>query len=239
MFPHRMRERRKVAEANRDGGPLRVDLRSEKAYTIGQAARLAGISAATARRWLAAIGRDHAEVRDPDLLLSFFELIELVVFARFRAQPNPVKVERIARAHAFAGTEFGTLHPFASLKLLQLGGHVLHHFDIETAVHVADWIALDMAGHPTLPGLVQSELDRNVDYRDGFAGVWHPRGRGVPIIVDPYIAGGRPVLEGHGITIETMQRRWAAGESFDELAVDYDLSRAAIERAVQAVSRAA
>jgi uncharacterized protein (DUF433 family) len=219
---------------------LQDDFRTGKAYTIPQASRLAGISPGTARRWLVVVGgRNDDEARDPALMLSFLELIELVVVARFRAPPKPVKLERIAQAHAFARQEFDLPYPFASLKLLKLGGHVLHKFDEATGARQSEWMALDMGGHYTLPGLVQTELEQNVEYPDRFAGVWYPHGRDVPVIVDPHIAAGRPTIKGRGITVETLRRRWFAGETFKALARDYGLPPEMVEKAVQAAATAA
>jgi uncharacterized protein (DUF433 family) len=217
----------------------RRDFRLGKAYTVSQAAGLAGVSTATARRWLSVVGGRDDELRAPLLMLSFLELIELVVVARFRAPPSSVKLERIARAHVFARQEFGLHYPFASLNLRKLGGHVLHKFDEVTGARPSEWMALDMAGQYTLPGLVQFELENNVVYPDEFAGIWYPHGRQVPILIDPYIAGGRPTIEGRGITVETLRRRFFAGESTNALALDYEIPRETVERAVQVAATAA
>lgn len=219
--------------------PGRKDFRVGKAYTIWQAAGLARISSATVRRWLAVVGHEDDETRDTIPMLSFLELIELVVVARFRAPPTPLKLEFIGQAHAFARREFGLPYPFASLNLRKFGGHVLHKFDVETQTKPSRWIALDMGGQYALPGLVQTELERNVIYPDDFAGVWYPRGRDVPIIIDPYLAGGRPTIEGSGVTVETVRRRFYAGETLADLARDYGLRRATVEKAVQAAAAAA
>ncbi len=213
------------------------DLRLAKAYTIPQAARLAGISTSTANRWLTVSGWDPSG--EPYPMLSFLELIELVVVARFRRPPAPMPFARIAEAHAFAKKEFGLPYPFATEKLLRLGGHVLHRLHLDSDEKPRDWTAIDMDGHHTLPGLVQAELELNVSYPDEFAGVWYPRGREVPIVVDPRIAGGRPSIEGHGITVETLRRRWQAGESPSKLALDYGLTRHVVEQVVQVARTAA
>ena len=215
----------------------RDDFRTDKAYTIPQAARLAEISTSTANRWLSIVGWDSLD--DPYPMLSFLELIELVVVAKFRRPPTPMPFARIAQAHAFAKQEFGLPYPFATEKLLRLGGHVLHCLHLKSDDKSHDWTAIDMNGHHTLPGLVQAELEQNVTYTDEFAGIWYPRGRQVPIVVDPRIAAGRPTVEGHGITVETLRRRWHAGETFRELALDYGLTKDVVERVVQVAQIAA
>lgn len=53
-----------------------------------------------------------------------------------------------------------------------------------------------------------------------------------PIVIDPRIAFGRPVMLRKGVTTSAIAARVDAGESVDELAADYDLRPAEIEQAV-------
>lgn len=181
------------------------NFRTGKAYTVTQAARLAGTSPQNIGRWLrgyAAAGHQMAPVfgpRSPDAprTISFLELAEIIVVAKFR-QRDPrgkrrISLDRLRKAHGFARREFGLEYPFASRNLKLEGGHVLHDFDL----HHPDkeLIALDMNGQWVLPFPVQRELESfDFDPDDHLARRWYPQGRDGRIIVDPHIAAGRPPL---------------------------------------------
>src|SRR3972149_3647087 len=98
-------------------GPVSLDkFRTGKAYTVPQAARLAHSSSATVRRWLKGyevpghrmtpvFGRKIEAPEAGPLLVSFLELVEIVVVARFRQGADGhhrVPLERLRQAHDFA-----------------------------------------------------------------------------------------------------------------------------------------
>src|SRR4051794_15427055 len=156
--------------------------RTGKGYTIWQAARLAGVTTQTAKRWLLGYDRTYGSVgpvvgeraRQPAtssdaLMLSFLELVELVIVGRYRKKSSPVSLDRIRAAHDFAQREWDLPYPFASLNLLTLGGHLLRVFDETHPAAASEAMALDMGGQWTLPGLVKNELERNIEFQDQFA----------------------------------------------------------------------
>lgn len=218
--------------------------RTGKAYTIAQAAHLATTTPPTVRRWLlgsASPGHSTAPVfgkksgEDP-LLVSFLELVEIVVAVRFRrGSPGhpPLRLDVIRRAHAFARDTLGVPYPFASLKLREAGGHVMHEFDRREGV--TGRMALDLRGQYELPLPVRAELCKHVDFnaQDTLAQRWWLQGRTGPVVVDPHVAGGGPTVRGRSITIDTLRSRWKAGEPIDALAQDYDLDRQIVEQALQ------
>jgi uncharacterized protein (DUF433 family) len=53
-----------------------------------------------------------------------------------------------------------------------------------------------------------------------------------PIVINPYIAFGRPVVERKGVSTSAIVERIDAGESVEDVANDYDLGRAEIEQAI-------
>lgn len=229
-------------------------LRTSKSYPIWQAARLANVTPQTARKWLLGYEGTYGPVapvfgdrerRSPGasqvLMLSFVELVELAVVARFRKRPRPIKIDRIRDAHTFARNDFGLEYPFASIKLLQWGGHIVHQFPELNPSYPSDAVALDMQGQPTLPGMVTFELKHNLVFseRDPFAERWYPRGRETPIVVDPAVAAGRPSIDGTGVTIATVMARWKSGEKIRELSRDYDIPRETLELVLQVADAAA
>lgn len=235
----------------RDWGPTnprgQVDaFRFGKSYTVPQAARLAGVSPATVRGWLRGsdaptrrmepvFGANRAKKGDP-LVVSFLQLMEIVVVAQYRRGipgRRPLTLERLRRAHAFARDYWrGLEYPFASLTLKEMGGHVLHAFDEANPNGAA--LALDMGGQWALPGFVTQALESfDFSHVDRLAERWYPAGREVPIVLDPRIGGGRPTIQGSGITVDTVYRRFRAGQTIEFLADDYDLDQSAIEEAIR------
>jgi hypothetical protein len=168
--------------ATTDGDSILADrFRTGKAYTLRQAAKLASVSTQTARRWVLGyeesdrqgspvFGPKSDEPTGAPLMLSFLELVELDVVAKFRKNAPSLKLANIREAHRFARAEWQLAYPFASAKLLAVGGHVLSDFARERGAERSEWLALDMQGSPSLPGLVRDELGNNLEYPDTFAG---------------------------------------------------------------------
>src|SRR5439155_17515888 len=122
-----------------------------------------------------------------------------------------VTLERLRRAHTFARRKFKLPYPFASLNLRETGGHILHEFDEQNPD--GPRLALDLNGQWELPGLVRRELE-HLDFdwdgriQDPLAVRWFPKGRAIPIVVDPHIAADGPTIQGGGVTVGTIQLRW-------------------------------
>ena len=53
-----------------------------------------------------------------------------------------------------------------------------------------------------------------------------------PIVIDPRLAFGRPVVLGKGISTPAIAGRIDAGESLDDVATDYELGRSEIAQAI-------
>jgi uncharacterized protein (DUF433 family) len=57
-------------------------------------------------------------------------------------------------------------------------------------------------------------------------------GTDMPIAIDPRISFGRPVLAKHGVSTAVISDRIDAGESVEDVAADYELTRQEVEQAV-------
>ena len=53
------------------------------------------------------------------------------------------------------------------------------------------------------------------------------------VVIDPRIAFGNPIVDGTGISTAVLAQRYKAGDSIDELADDFGLSRDAVEQAIR------
>lgn len=201
--------------------------RTGRVYTIGEAARLADTHPTTARRWLQGIAVEGRVRSEPVFhrgatdkpWVSFLELAELVIVARYRKENVPLKTLR--RAHRYASEKWDTEYPFAHLKMARMGRHVLCEFR-EAHPTKANLTVLDQDGQYVLPGIVADEyLHFDFDDTDQLAIRWYPYGRDVPIVVDPHFGAGRPTVPGRGVRIETLKQRNKAGQDPESLAVDF------------------
>ena len=141
------------------------DWRTGPLYSIREAARLAGVSPATVKRWIQGyqtVGGQRAPVFGDPIetpLVSFLQLAEIITASGFRRKS--VTLERVRAAHRVAQREMGIEYPFATLNLEAFTGHILHITEPNNP-----WVAvavLDTPGKYTLPGLVRQVL-RTFDY---------------------------------------------------------------------------
>jgi uncharacterized protein (DUF433 family) len=226
---------------------VRDRFRSGKAYTIEQAAHLADISPGTIRNWLYGAKMPDGykmspvfgpKAKPPDgLAVSFLELSELIIAAQFRKRK--IKLPRIREARNFAVQETGLAYPFAHLDLDSVGGHILARFEeiYPRAGGEPSFVVLSSPGQYVLPGIVQEQIKRfEYDDDDHFASRWHPYGVGVPVVVDPHYAGGRPTIAGSNVSVDIIRKRWKAGEKVAYIAHDFQLRRADVEAVLQHVA---
>jgi uncharacterized protein (DUF433 family) len=153
--------------------------------------------------------------------VSFLQLAEILIVKGFRL--NKVPLERIRDAHDFAEAEWGIKYPFSSLKLEPLGGHILHRFDTEQPGISLTTLDTKLQQW-TLPGFVLNTL-HTFDYELDFTARWYPKGKEVPIVVDPQISAGLPTITNRRVTIETIRKRFKANYSPSFIASDLKLTK--------------
>jgi len=128
--------------------------------------------------------------------LSFLELAEVIVAARFRAFGG--KLQKIRDAHTFARSRWADLpYPFASVRLKIPGGELIHEFDEE---YGGQALAVSMGGTQfAIPSLVVEAVDLfEFDSSDRMATRWFPAGINVPVVLDPVLPadGFRSLIAG-------------------------------------------
>lgn len=225
-------------------------IRTGKAYTVSQAARLADTSPQNIRNWFlgrASPGHEIAPVLGPKLkrtgihlTVSFLDLAELIVVAKFRnGRGRTIPLKRLREAHAFARLKLGIDYPFASAVFKLKGAHIIHEY--EHAHPGPGTIAIDMGGNYMLPIEMEEALALfDFDTTDSaLAERWYPAGRKVPVVVDPEYGAGWPVVEGRNVRASVLVQRWQAGWTYEELAEDFEMSVEVIEAAIRAGVRLA
>jgi uncharacterized protein (DUF433 family) len=209
--------------------------RTQPMYSFTEVAHLAQVSVGTVRNWLLGYSTSQGEIkplfeRHPEegRACSFLQLIEIVVAAKFRkAERVPFKTVRQAYDNArkiWPHLEY----PFASLELKSIGGHIVHIIRVPGIALQA----IDQPEQYTIPDLVQETLAQ-IEYEYELASKWHPVGMGIPIVVDPKISGGLPIVQGRGITVEAIHKRFIAKQKMDFIASDFELDRETVEEIIR------
>lgn len=213
-------------------------------YRTGEAARLAEVHPTTVRNWFYGSWRTKgrgcpvfAQPTTPGVNLSWLQLVETAFVAAFRQQG--VSLQALRRSYEYLIKAFETEYPFAQLRLQTDGAHVLKA--LEQAGELApDLIVTDQAGQTVWQEMIIRRL-YEFDYEDDLAVVWHPRGREVPIVIDPRIAYGAPITQTSSVPTWVFRERSQAGESLNEIAEDFgaDPAEVAIALEFEGISLAA
>jgi uncharacterized protein (DUF433 family) len=211
------------------------------AYTLAEAARYLRLPAATLRSWV--LGRQYPTAegsgqfpplitpasRQPPLL-SFSNLIEAHVLRSLRTE-HGVPVKALRSALAYAENSLGIDRLLLRPELRTNAGKVFLD-------RYGELIELTASGQIALRRLFAEHLKRVEWDSSRFPVRLYPFLSAVapteerPIIIDPRIAFGRPVVERKAISTATIAERVDAGESVEQIASDYDLRPTEVEQAV-------
>jgi len=208
--------------------------RTQPMYSFSEAAHLAGVSTSTVRNWLLGYTVKERQVspllkapQEQNTYCSFLQLIEIVVAARFRKAEN-TSFQTVKSAYVNAQKEWELEYPFAHLRLKSLGRHIVRILSGEPSLQ-----AVDQLKQWTLPGLVTETIDQ-LEYELELAAKWYPSGKKIPIVVDPRISAGVPVIEGRGVTVQNIEKRFYAGnQTFEFIARDLELQESVIQEVIR------
>lgn len=185
----------------------------DPSYSLKEARRLTGVSEASIRRWIDGYPVGVLKIKEqwlndtvPEpLLVSFLELVEILVAGKFRAATGK-KFDAIRKYNNSASAEWNTPFPFAHQNLcLQ---------------------------KETLPAPVVKTLEQ-MEYTDGFVSCWFPLGKEQPITVDPRRGSGAPVVKGRRVRVVDIRGQFKAGETIQRIAEDFVLQTSEVEAALR------
>jgi uncharacterized protein (DUF433 family) len=229
---------REMSESNRRNAASHRDL---PAYALAEAAHYLRLPTATLRSWV--LGRHYptaegssefpplirpASRRPP--LLSFANLIEAHVLRSLRTE-HGVSVKALRGALAFAEKSLG-------IERLLLRGELRAHAGKVFLDRYGELIELSASGQLAMRRLFDEHLKRIEWDASKFPVRLYPFVSGAapseerPIVIDPRIAFGRPVVMRKAITTSIIAERIDAGETVEDVAADYDLGRSEIEQAI-------
>lgn len=233
----------KIAVANNEfDGQMNtqtIDLRNQPAYAVAEASRYLKLPAATLRSWV--VGRPYPKAdgvghspplihppKKQPLLLTFWNLIEAHVLRSLRTE-HGVSIKDVRKALSYAER---------SEKIDRL----LLHKDLRTNAgklflqKYGELIDLSASGQLAMRKLFEEHLKR-VEWDEWqFPVRLYPFVPGEadrrPIVIDPQIAFGRPVVLRAGVSTGIITQRIDAGETVADLADDYNLTLLEIEEAI-------
>jgi uncharacterized protein (DUF433 family) len=192
------------------------------AYTTTEAARFAEAKPRTVAYWHYGTGTKIGPAlggKKRYVPLSYLQLVEVAFAASFRRRGVPL--QRIRKAREYVAKVFQAEFPFAQYRFKTEGVHVL--MDAASVdPDFSELIAADEAGQMAWERVLLERFEQ-FDYEEDLAVRWHLRGRDVPILIDPRISFGAPVLEATGIPTWVLKGRFEAGETLEEIEEDFDV----------------
>ncbi|MEO8628226.1 MAG: DUF433 domain-containing protein [Betaproteobacteria bacterium] len=218
-----------------------IDVRDQPAYALAESARYLKVARATLRSWV--VGRPypkadgvghfrpliHPPVRRPPTL-SFWNLIEAHVLRSLRTE-HGVSFKALRQAVAYSEKSLKVERLLLRKELRAEGGQLFLE-------RYGALINLSASGQLAMRRMFDEHLKRVEWDQWKFPVRLYPFISGDtpapnnPIVIDPTIAFGRPVVTRMGISTSAIAERIDAGESVAELAADYELNAEEIEQAV-------
>lgn len=218
-------------------------------YSQADAARLLQMTPSRLRRWVngytywlrseesakqrarpPVIHKSDLPVLDGSVALSFLELMELRV-VKALVDTKGIPLQAVRRAAAQAGDVFGTPHPFASRRVFTENRRIyasLHDNSGPEVIELARGRNLQVILSELIPLLEEVEFDEP----SSLAHRWWPLGKSEPIVLDPGVMFGAPVIAGTRVRTSIaaeMARKTAA----DAVAAAYGVGMRHIAAAVQ------
>ena len=203
-------------------------------YGVSDAARYARSSTQTVAYWhygSSGLGPalPGAERRQP---LSYLQLVEVAFVATFRKLG--VSLQRLRATPQYVAQTFTAEHPFAEYRFKTEGHHVLMELSEHEPRARREFnksIIADAHGQLAWDAMLADKF-AEFDYEgNGLAIRWHVAGRQSPVVIDPRVAFGAPLVS--GVPTWVLKGRWAAGESVTEITEDFGVSEEETEAALR------
>lgn len=198
-------------------------------YDIPEVARLAQLSPSRVRRWLLGysyeygVGVDRFRRRQGPVVhrvdahyASFLDLIELR-FARAFLE-HGFSPQKVRAAFTEAALVTGEDHPFARRRFFRMGRRLFLELQ-RNRDDARNLLELCTRGQWAIGPIVR-EYATQVEFDEDSSAVtsWWPLGRGKPVVIDPRLSSGAPVLQRHGIRTANLYDLYL-GEGRDARAV--------------------
>lgn len=162
--------------------------------------------------------------------LTFLDLVETLFIKAFLSAG--LSLQQIRAAAHEGAKEFGVRHPFCIKRFVTDGRRVFAN--LENTAHDERYV--NVLSKQAEFAAVVKPLFKSLTYSvtaDEIVEQWWPRGREVPIVVDPKVAFGAPVVSGRYVQTAILAAPILhGGETIEAVASWYDVPRAVVEAAV-------
>lgn len=220
-----------------------ISLLDRQVYLYSEVDRLVGLRAGTARRWINGYERGGKSY-EPIIRLApnstdwatWGEFVETRILSEFRDQEIPTARLRAAvqglRETFDMPYPLAHLRPYLAAEVGELTVEVASDED-DASPHIL--VLRTRALLLTAPSRrVINNATLAVDERgERFAAELTPDIRFPGIVINPIRNSGQPTFSGRGVSVGVIAGMVAAGESAADLAVDYSLSLAQVEAAME------
>ena len=214
-------------------------------YAFADAGRILQVRSQTVANWFRGYtrqGKDYPPlflvsasgpfVRDR---ISYIELIEAKVVSAWRQ--HGISAQRIRRAREFAKVHLDIEFPFATRQFKTDGSRVLYEFERNEADTPKGPLFVDIgnaAGQTVFPGYLRDvvELFEFTPERGDWPIFFYPRGRDVPLTIDPMFRAGQVTVSNRGITVDTILKRLQVEESKSFIAQDLRIDEAVVDAVI-------
>ncbi len=197
-------------------------------YGFAEAARLARVRPATARRWIAGYScRVEGGATPAEGSVSFADLVEV---AAIRGLLDlGLSIHGIRAIVENCRDLFQSERPLLSHRFRTDGRDAFAQLDGTGGELVS---VLRGKGDTAWDEVLGPFLD-TADYEDEWVHRWWPGGRERSVVVDSRYGYGLPVVAGTGVRTEIIRERVEAGDSPEQIGRDFGVSRRAIEHALE------
>lgn len=213
----------------------RVDKRKLPAYSIPEAAHYLGIPRQTLRSWVCG-GDNMLPAIDLDdkgsypVALSFMNLVEAYALVSL-TKVRKVRLQQVRKALEYVKEKFQSERPLIEHQF-QTDGVYLFIEKYGRLINATEQGQLAMKSI-LLEFLTRIERDGRGLPVKLYPITYTGHTGKTPIVIDPNVSFGRPVLKGTGIPTSILADRFKAGDSFAELAEDYGRKQEEIEEAIR------
>lgn len=219
------------------------DLREQPAYSISEAASYLDMPVATLRSWV--LGRNYETSTGSKFFhplidlaskkhrsLSFYNLIEAFTLNSMRRTDHRISMPNIRTALNYVKRRLGEQRPLLTERFLTDGVDLFLD-------KYGELVAASREGQLAMRAILLDSLKHIRRDSKGMPQKLYlfappsTESTKVAVVIDPRIAFGNPVVDGTGVSTAILAQRYKAGDTFDELAEDFGLTRDAVEQAIR------
>ncbi len=142
-----------------------------------------------------------------------------------------VKLGEIKNAREYLATQLQSEFPFAEKRFKTDGKDIWMSLDNLVAGESKNkLVKVNKAGQMAWAEIVETKFTE-FEYEEDLAVKWHVGGVGSPVVIDPRVSFGAPMVG--GIATWAIKGRWEAGESLVDIAEDFSLPEEKVTHALK------